>query len=266
MGKHSAERRSAMPLVLATVAVLAIAVVVFLAVRMFNGSLSSSTATPPQSTSTTAALATTATTTTTSEPTTTTPTTSEPTTTTPTTSAADAGARAALQACVQHQDVAKRIVDTITTGATHWSDHVQGQTDIDSGARTLLDVMTNTWGPTRAAGPADVAAFQAAQGVYAGAPACPTTVGTLPAPADTTPKLQACAAREQALDAVVATGTAVMGDWNTHLSEMADHADGHINGPGAQAKWIKRWSEAPKNLDPYRAAAAALAAAPACTA
>jgi len=52
---------------------------------------------------------------------------------------------------------------------------VQGQTDLDSGARTLTKVKTDTWGPTRPAGPQDVATFQAAQAAQAafgGAPAC----------------------------------------------------------------------------------------------
>jgi len=42
------------------------------------------------------------------------------------------------QACVDRQLAAKGLLDTIATGAGHWSDHVQGQTDLDSGARTLI--------------------------------------------------------------------------------------------------------------------------------
>jgi hypothetical protein len=59
---------------------------------------------------------------------------------------------------------------------------------------------------------------------------------------------------------------AVMEDWRVHLSEMADHSDGHLNGPEAQARWIERYKAAPVHMEPYKQAAAALAAAPACTA
>jgi len=47
---------------------------------------------------------------------------------------------------------------------------------------------------------------------------------------------------------------------------MAQHSDGHLDGSQAEATWIQRWKDAPAHLDPYRAAAAALAAAPACSA
>ncbi len=266
MGKHSVERRSPLPLILATVAVVGLAVVVFGLVRLLGGSGGSTAATsaPVTSTSTpasttTSARPTTASSTTTAPPTTTTPTTSPVT-------AADAAVRSALTACVDRQNAAKTLVDAIATGAGHWSDHVQGETELESGARSLIDVKTNTWGPTRAAGPADIAAFQAASAAYAGAPACPTSAPQQPASADLTAKIQGCAAREQALDGVIATGSQVMGDWGTHLSEMADHADGHINGPDAQANWIKRYTEAPTHLNPYKAAAAAYGTAPACSA
>jgi hypothetical protein len=99
---------------------------------------------------------------------------------------------------------------------------------------------------------------------YAAVSGC-QSVASLQASADLTPKLQACAAREQALEAYMTAAQAVMTDWKTHLSEMADHSDGHLNGPEAQARWIERYKAAPAHLDPYKAAAAALAAAPACS-
>lgn len=261
VGKHSAERRSALPLLLATAAVLGIAVTAFLLVRVFNGSQGSSTAssqTSPSSAVNSSPPSAPASSTSTSSPAT-------ATATGTATSAADIAAQAALKACVDHQSAAKGVVDAIATGAGHWSDHVQAETDLQAGRRTLIDVTTNTWGPTRSAGPQDVTTFQGAQGAFGGAPACSATAGSSPAPADVTPKLQACAAREAALDNVVAVGSKVMGDWQTHLTEMADHADGHINGLQAQANWLKRWAESRTNLDPYKTAVASLAAAPACT-
>lgn len=266
MGKHSAERRSALPLVLATVAVLAIAVTAFLVVRVFNGSQSAqnASAAAPQTSSSSSSAASSAAT---SSPATASGTPVAGTTAVaPTTSTADAAAQTALQACVDRQSAAKALLASIATGAGHWSDHVQGQTDLDSGARTLIQVKTDTWGPTRAAGPQDVATFQAAQAAFSGAPACSTDTGATAASAGLADKLKACTAREGAMDTVIADGAKVMGDWNTHLSEMANHADGHIDSAQAQANWIKRWSESGTNLNPYKSAAAGLAAAPACSA
>ncbi len=157
------------------------------------------------------------------------------------------------------------MIAAATTGAQHWSDHLQGQTDIDSGAKTYLEVKTNVFGPTRAAGPGDVAAYDSAMSAYSGVQGC-DNVGSLQAPPDLTPKLQACAAREQAIDTYMGAAKAVMDDWRTHLQEMSDHSDGHLDGPAAQARWIERWKAAPTHLDPYKAAAAALSTAPACTA
>jgi len=261
VAKHRAERRST-TLVLATAAVVGVAVIAFLLVRLVGGTLGSTAATPSP-VATGAATASASTLATSSTTTTTTPITGPAA---PTTSAADAAARAALTACVDWQNAAKGLVDAMATGAGHWGDHLQGQTDISSGKRSYIDVKTTTWGPTKAAGPGDVAEFQAAQTAYAAAPGCPTSTVQLPAPAEVAPKLQACAAREQSLDAVVATGTVVLGDWTTHLTEMAQHSDGHLDGSQAEATWIQRWQDAPAHLDPYRAAAAALAAAPACSA
>jgi hypothetical protein len=270
VGKHSPERRSPLPLVLSAVAIVAVVVAGFVLVRLYSGSsdVSSGTAagltTPSASGSASSSGTSTSDTSSATTSTATTTATTSPTTTA-TTSAADAAARTALQACVDRQNAAKPVLDTIATGAGHWNDHVQAQTDLNSGARSLIDVKENTWGPTRAAGPGDVAAYQAAQAAFTSAPACPTSVGQLPAPADVAPKLQACAAREQALDNVLSTGDLVIGDWRTHLSEMADHADGHIDSYQAQMNWLKRWAEAPAHLDPYKAAVAALAGAPGCS-
>ena len=230
---------------------LAIAAAAFYGFRILTGGGGTSTA---------AQLPTTSTTTSSSS---TTPSTSA--TATATMSAENAAAQKALQECVTRQDAANAVVAAATSGAGHWSAHVQGQADIDSGAKTYIEVKTNVFAPSKAAGPGDVAAYEGAVNTYKGVSGC-QSVGTLQASADMTPKLKACAAREQALDAYMGAAQAVMTDWKTHLSEMADHSDGHLNGPDAQARWIERYKAAPAHLDPYKAAAAALQAAPACNA
>ncbi|HEY6742045.1 MAG TPA: hypothetical protein VI110_06770 [Lapillicoccus sp.] len=251
MGRHSAQRRSPLPLVLGFVAVLAIAAAAFFGFRILTGNDGSSQASPLPTTSTSTATSTT------------TPSTTS-TTATPTVSAEFAAVQKALQECMARESAAQAVVDTAARGAQHWGDHVQGQNDINSGARTLLDVKTNTWAPTRKAGPTDVSDFQAAMAAYTGVSGC-QNVKALPAPGELKSKLDACAAHQAALDTYVEASKAVMTDWQTHLGEMADHAEGHINSFQAQDNWLKRWREAPAHLDPYKAAAAALAAAPACT-
>jgi hypothetical protein len=261
VGKHSAERRSPLPLVLGVVAVLAIATVAFFGFRILTGNNNAGTAAPPV-------------TSTTSEPSTTTTTSSSPSSTSPsssTTSAAPsvstelAAAQKAMQECVTRQAAAQPVVAAATSGAEHWSEHLQGQTDIQSGAKTYIEVKTNVFEPSRAAGPGDVAAYDSAMTAYSGVGGC-QNVGAMEAPADLAPKLQACAAREQAIDAYMAAAKAVMDDWRTHLQEMADHSDGHLNGPEAQTRWIERWKAAPVHLDPYKVAAEALSSAPTCAA
>jgi hypothetical protein len=253
VGRHSAQRRSPLPLVLGFVAVLAIAAAAFFGFRILTGNDSPSQASPLATTSTT----------TSPDTSTTTPSTTA-TTATPTVSAEFAAVQKALQECMARESAAQAVVDTAARGAQHWGDHVQGQNDINSGARTLLDVKTNTWGPTRKAGPTDVSDFQAALAAYTGVSGC-QNVKALPAPGELKSKLDACAAHQAALDTYVEASKAVITDWQTHLGEMADHAEGHINSFQAQDNWLKRWREAPAHLDPYKAAAAALAAAPACT-
>ena len=253
MGKHSAQRRSPLPLVLGVVALLAIAAAAFFGFRILTGSNGGGVASPLPTTSTTASSSSSTTTTTT------------PSSTTSTVSAEFAAVQKALQGCVSRQDAAQPVVAAVTSAADHWSQHIQGQADIDSGARTYIDVKTNVFGPSRAAGPGDVAAYDTAMNGFNGASGC-QNVGAMEAPTDLTAKVQACAAREQALDAYMAAAKAVLDDWRTHLQEMADHTDGHLNGPEAQARWIERYNAAPAHLDPYKAAAAALAGAPACSA
>lgn len=263
MGRHSEQSRSSVPLIAGLVAIVLVAGGLVIA-RVVDASSdsgagtaggtvaisgSSSTAPPSSAPSSAATPAVT---------------TSAPSS--PTTSAAQAAVRAALSACVARQAAVAPLMSAVTTGAKHWSDHVQAETDLESGARSLIDVKTNTWGPTRAAGPGDVAAYDAASAAWGQTPACATAASDASVPSDLTTKLQACTTREQSLDAWVGAGAAVMQDWRTHLGEMADHADGHTNSALAQANWLKRWREAPTHLTPYAAATTALAAAPACAA
>jgi hypothetical protein len=254
VGKHSAQRRSPLPLVLGVVAVLAIAAAAFFGFRILTGNNGAGEQAAPPATSTGTASSTS-----------TTRASSSTTTATPTVSAEFAAVQKALQECVARDDAAKAVVAAASTGADHWGAHIQGQNDIESGAKSFLDVKATVFAPTKAAGPGDIAAFDSAMSTYKAVGGC-QNVGTLPASGELTAKVQACATREKAIDTYMDAATAVMTDWRTHLQEMADHTDGHLAGADAQARWIERWRAAPAHLNPYKTAAGALASAPTCTA
>ncbi len=244
-----------MPFVLGVIAVLGLAAAAFFGFRILTANNPSSQA---------AALPTTASS---SSSTTTTPAPSSSSTTTSANGVSPefVAAQKALQDCVAHDGAAQAVVTAVTSAADHWAAHVQGQSDIESGARSYIDVKTNVFAPTRAAGPADLNAYDSATTTYNTVAGC-QNLGSVPSPAELAPKLQACAAREQAIDAYMVAAKAVLNDWRTHLQDMAEHTDGHIAGSDAQARWIERWRAAPQHLEPYKAARAALTAAPACTA
>jgi hypothetical protein len=242
-----------MPFVLGVIAVLGLAAAAFFGFRILTSSNTTSAAATLPTTS--------------SSTTSTTPTPSSSSTTTSANASVSsefAAAQKALQDCVAHDGAAQAVVTAVTSAADHWAAHLQGQSDIESGAKSYIDVKTNVFAPTRAAGPADLNAYDSATTTYNSAAGC-QNLGSVPSPAELAPKLQACAAREQAIDAYMVAAKAVLDDWRTHLQDMAEHTDGHIAGSDAQARWIERWRAAPQHLDPYKAARAALTAAPACT-
>ncbi len=179
--------------------------------------------------------------------------------------AEDAAAAALLSSCVARQSAAQGVVGAAKTGAGHWREHVQGQADIDAGTRTYIEVKTNTWAPTRAAGPNDVAGFDAATATYNGVVGC-TGLETASATGDVKAKLNACGERQKKLDAYLASAKAVIDDWRNHLMQMAQHSAGEVDSTHALDNWISAYRNAGANLNAYAAADAALAAAPACSA
>jgi len=188
-----------------------------------------------------------------------------PSPTTTTTPAGEAAAVAELAGCVARGQAAQPVVAAATTGATHWRDHVQAQTDVTAGRRSLIDVKTTTWADTRRAGPLDAMAFTQAMQGYSAATGC-AAAATIPAEGGLRTKLVACAARQSALDGYVAAATEVMTDWKTHLDEMSQHSAGQVNSAQAQQNWLRGWQNAPAHLTPFAASEVALAAAPQCTA
>ena len=152
-----------MPFVLGVIAVLGLAAAAFFGFRILTANNPSSQA---------AALPTT---TSSSTSTTTTPAPSSSSTTTSANgglAGVRRGAEGAAGVRRRATTAAKAVVDTASKAADDWGSHIQGQNDINSGARTLIQVKTETWAPTRQAGPGEVAAFQAANAGYTGVGGC----------------------------------------------------------------------------------------------
>ncbi len=260
MGKHSdASASSTRPFVIGGAALALVAVAVFGVLRV----AASGGAPPAAGTRTSALSPASDPAVPTTSPSPATSTASATPTATVSSSPADAAALTALAACVARQQAAGPVVAAATAGVGHWREHLQAQTDVSSGRRSLVDAEATTWKSTREAGPQDDAAFGQAIASYSSAPGC---VAPAEVPAgELKAKLAACGERQTAVDDNVTAAKAVMNDWRTHLIEMRQHADGHVGSAEAQARWTRAWQNAPTHLAPFDLAQTALASAPACT-
>ena len=143
----------------------------------------------------------------------------------------------------------------------HWGTHVRAQTDYDVGAIGRQQ-MLDTFAATRAAGPADLAAFDAAEAQY-------TPVGSGCAGLDPNalterwrPVATQCSQRAAAQATALTAGDAVVGDWRAHVEMMQNkpHTD-----PNAYGKmWRDMVTAAPPRLDAFAAARDALNQQPPC--
>ena len=258
VGKHSAERRSAMPLLFATAAVVGIAVIAFVVVRLLGGSAGSSAAasSPLGIVTTTSAPATTSASSTTGSTADAQPP-AATTAATPTVSSADVAVKGALQACVDRQAAAK-------APARLHRDRGEPLERPRSGRER-----------PRVAGPARSSRSRRTRGDRPGPPGLPTSrvpgrhgrLHRRPGLPDHAPRSRPrptsrprCRPAPPASRRSTPSSATGPRSWATGAPtcrEMADHADGHIDSAQAQANWIKRWSEAPVHLTPYKAAAAA---------
>lgn len=161
------------------------------------------------------------------------------------------------QECLAEVRAASGIQEAVASSAKHWRSHVDAQLKLDAGTYTVAQTKAQ-WKKSKAAGPADEAA-------YAKATAADTAKGSCAADAKKAPKDAAVAACTQRLDAlrlVGRRGGVVHQQWAEHLEMMAhkEHSDG--------ATYLQRWrgmvTDAQPTLRSYDEAAAALEKAPAC--
>jgi len=156
----------------------------------------------------------------------------------------------ALEDCRSSVQAADGVLSAAKEGIGHWSEHVQAQTDANSGDISV-DTMDGIFKRTRLSGPDDVQRYEGAVAAAASRPAScavpeatPTTIAT---------QLKACAARSQAQQPVLSAAKDAMGDWKSHLADMRRSRTGHVHN--AQEVWLKAWRAAPKNIEAYDRAA-----------
>lgn len=194
--------------------------------------------------------------------TTTSPTASAPTTSTsPSPSGPPAAATAAIETCTKEIAAGETLAKAAAASARDWGAHAGAQWDLDAGKITFAEAEIQ-WAKSKKPGPADVAAFKAADRAYAEvrdtcSAATDQTQGT--ALAD---KGKACAERATALKDVAVAGRTVNDQWAGHIKQMAGKA--HNAGPAYHAEWMERTSAAKGSIKAYDKAAAALKSAPKC--
>ena len=139
---------------------------------------------------------------------------------------------------------------TAKTGMGHWSDHIQAQTDANSGEITIGE-MEDIFDRTMKAGDEDEKRYRSAMKSYEDQDgSCRKVSG---ASAKITKQLARCAERGKAQDPVLGAADDGMEDWIKHLGDMRRSEQGKIHNP--QQKWLATWRAAPKNIDAYDEAA-----------
>lgn len=168
----------------------------------------------------------------------------------------------ALRSCATALAGAQQVVKAARPGVSDWSAHVQARTDMFAG-RISVEEMDATWKRTRLAGPGDQQRFHAALRSYHAPTGCDHLGGV---PQADRAVADRCVTRARAADRAVAAATAAMGDWKSHLDNMASYAHGGMSSAQAQSMWVSAWRSAPRNISAYEHARAALSSAPACRA
>jgi len=161
----------------------------------------------------------------------------------------DAAAQEALESCRAEVRAADETLQAAEVGIGHWAEHVQAQTDANSG-KISTDAMDAIFKRTRLAGPDDVERYQKA------VDRAKDLSGSCQVPADAPSavqeQLQDCSTRAEEQQQVLRAADRAMGDWKSHLAAMQRSRMGHVDDP--QGVWIRAWREAPPNIEAYQQA------------
>ena len=168
---------------------------------------------------------------------------------------------AALLACVGSLERGAAVTTAADASRDHWGTHVRAQTDYDAGAITRQQ-MLDTFAATKASGPADLAAFDAAKAEYTPVSSgCagldPNAMGPRWQPVATQ-----CGQRAAGMTAAMQAGDAVVADWRAHVEMMQNkpHTDPNVYGK----MWRDMVNAAPPHLDGFTTARDALNQEPPC--
>lgn len=173
------------------------------------------------------------------------------------------GPPAALADCASQTEAGDDYLAATQQAADNWEVHYQASVGLNDGSLPLEAAEAN-WDRTREAGPADVEAYQAATTALDDAGAACAGLAEATVPTEYQERVDSCVARAEVVAEVRTRGDAMMGDWENHLEMMRTKEEFDPE------EYILMWREdvafAPERMEPYRAAAEDLEAAPACTA
>jgi len=175
--------------------------------------------------------------------------------------ARDAGSDGELvRTCAAELSTADGVVAAADPGVRDWNDHVQARTDMLEG-RMSVERMDAIWARTRAAGPGEQETFHAAMNKHGDMSDCTELKAKAKGAGEPAAD---CVARATTAERTVAAAEKAMGDWESHLKNMAAYADGEMDAAMAQDMWVAAWRNAPTHIKAYDDARADLAKAPSC--
>lgn len=167
----------------------------------------------------------------------------------------------ALTACQAKVHAVDRVLDQARTGVSHWSEHVQAQSDANASKITIAK-MDAVFKRTRLAGPADQKRYAAALAASTSTSISGSCAPVAGSSATTALALQKCSQRQHDQQLLLPAAAAAMQDWKNHLAAMQSSQAGHVKDP--QGVWIMAWHDAPPHIEKYQHAAAAYRAAASC--
>lgn len=168
---------------------------------------------------------------------------------------------AQLAACADTLQRGAAVITAADLSRDHWGTHVRAQFDHDAGAISRQQ-MLDLFAATKAAGPADLAAYDAATAQYE--PVSSGCAGMDPNGVGEQwhPVAAQCSQRAAGMAPALQAGAAVVADWRAHVQMMQNkpHTD-----PNAYGKmWRDMVNAAPPHLDGFATARDAVNQLPAC--